>query len=391
MDNRSQTWDSFAQGSVPARIAPELERSRPGLSVVASRLTLCQPQEPAPADWSDAISQLPAWLGVDAAFVPSASSHGLARMAGWPAAPRSAPLFAPWLGWAPTAFQHGGLPTLPKAQWAASYLHDHSAGGGLAQRGVDIMLMSPLPAVCAMEEAGGASLPATSTLRAMIGAARAQGRARLAIIVHARQRNAIARQLMMTGRKLTREGLALELLTIENSLRPLAEKAERWDAIIAMPDLRGIVFTLLAEANTVRGPWPMAWHGSGQALLSITGETAGEGLSRTALDAPVLVHSLALALHHAGHRYAARRLHDAWARLRDCGVTTPGRGSSAPYVNTVCDSDFIAMLTGGRAASKRAVPVWRAIGSAEQPDATNRPAALRLVARTSLDSPRQKR
>ncbi|HSJ77686.1 MAG TPA: hypothetical protein VK913_03025, partial [Erythrobacter sp.] len=187
------------------------------------------------------------------------------------------------------------------------------------------------------------------------------------------------------------DGAALELLSIEEALRPMTGKAAGWDAIIAMPDLRGIVFTLLAEASNVRGPWPMAWYGSGQALLSFTGESAGEGLSRTALDAPALIQSLALALHHAGHRHAAWRLHEAWARLRDSGVTTPGRASPVPYVNTVSDGDFVAMLTSDRVASKRPVPVWRAIGRAEHPLAESRPAALRLVARNSPDSPRQKR
>ncbi|HSJ77756.1 MAG TPA: hypothetical protein VK913_03375, partial [Erythrobacter sp.] len=62
MGNRSQTWGSLAERPVPPRIVPELEQSRLGLSVVTSRLTLALPQEPAPADWSDGIARLLAWL-----------------------------------------------------------------------------------------------------------------------------------------------------------------------------------------------------------------------------------------------------------------------------------------------------------------------------------------
>jgi hypothetical protein len=304
-------------------------------------------------------------------------------MADWalPAAStaRRVPVFAPWIGWSPSAFQHGGLAGLPAAQFAASYLTDQGRGLGVGQaNGIDLVLMSPHPALCVVEEAGGAPMPRADVMKAMIRAAREEGREKLAIILHARQRNTIARQLMAADRGLTREGLAIEILTIEEALRPLAAGATGWDAIIAMPDLRSIVFTLLAEASGVRGPWPMLWHG-GEALL-VACEAAGEGSVRPALDAPALIQSLALVLHRSGAVRAAGRLHEAWAQLRDSGLTTLGRGSDAPYVNEIRDADFIAMLCHGQSASKRPVKPWRAFGNAEIANSGSHPGALRVVA-----------
>lgn len=367
----------------------------PNLTLVTSRFQLREPVDPAPQDWRDGLAGLLDWLRIDAEFVPATRTRRLPRIADWAtssnsASERCAPVFAPWLGWSPAAFQHGGIPGLPQAQFVTGYLLDHGRGLAGPNGGIDLALISPHPSVCMVEQAGDAPLPRPAVLKAMIRAAKSEGREKLAIILHARQRNAVARHLLAADRELTREGLAIEILTIEEALRPLAAGRAPWDAIIVMPDLRSIVFTLLNQTSGVNGPWPMLWYGGerGSELSLITCEAAGEGATRPALDAPTLIHALALCLHHAGSRQAARRLHEGWSRLRDSGVTTAGRGESAPYVTQVKDRDFLDMLCSASAPSQRPVRRWRALGDAERAGPGSVSAGLRVVASTSPVSPR---
>lgn len=380
MDQSSHNAERFAAARPDA--SPALRS--PALSLVTPRFQLAEPAEPAPEDWRASLAQLLAWLRVDTEFVAPARAGRLSRMADWTLAAgklgRPAPVFAPWIGWSPAAFQHGGLAGLPQAQYVASYLIDHARGATASKGGTDIVLMSPHPAACMGEAAGDVPGPRAGVLRAMIRAARAEGRERMAIILHARQRNAIARQLLAAGRELTRDGLELDVLTIEEALAPLMAGAPRWDAIIAMPDLRSTVFTLLAETSGVRRAWPMLWYGRGLEL--VTGEAPGEGASRLPLDAPALIHALALTLHEAGMGRAAWRLHDAWARLRDSGVTSAGRGSDAPYVTAVADAEFLALLCRDAAASKRPQAPWRALKNAEPAHCGSHSPTLRVVAST---------
>ncbi len=337
----------------------------PALAVVQSRFRLALPQDEAPAAWQEGLAALFGWLGIDAELVPAARPRRLPRLGGWAFGPAAgAPVFAPWLGWSPVAFQHGGIAALPQAQFVASYLVDHARGAGPGQSGVDCVLMSPHPATCATDEAGGVPLPRAGVLKAMIRTAHAQGRERLAIILGARQRNAVAAMLLAAGKGLTREGPAIDILTIEEALAPLTAARAPWDAIIAMPDLRGTVFTLLAQASGVRGGWPMLWlAGEGaQALRLVTTEAAGEGVSRQPFDAQALIHATALALHAGGAGRAAWRLHESWALLRDSGVTTAARGGTdAPYMKVADDAEFLAMLRQGAAVSKRPQAAWRAL------------------------------
>ncbi|QDH34486.1 hypothetical protein [Porphyrobacter sp. YT40] len=360
MDHRPQ---------ISERPAPALEAipPRPALSLVTSRFALAVPPEPAPQGWAEGLERLLGWLGIDADMTALAQTpRRLPRMAGW-ALPggASAPLFAPWTGWSPVAFQHGGLPGLPKALFAASYLIDHPRGQAGARGGVDCVLMSPHPTHCLPEDAGGPPLPSSRALAAMIHAAQREGRERLAIILTARQRNAVAKSLLAAGKGLKRDGMTLDILTLEDALGPLTAGPPVWDAIIAMPDLRGTVFTLLAASTNVRGAWPMLWHGAAgeRALVAVTGEAPGEGVSRLPLDAAALIHALALTLHHGGAARAAARLHDGWARLRDSGVTTPRCGDAAPYVKAVDDAAFLDLLCSDAAVSKRAQQPWRALGN----------------------------
>ncbi|WP_143738189.1 hypothetical protein [Erythrobacter donghaensis] len=338
---------------------------RPTLALVASRFALALPPEPAPQGWAEGLERLLGWLGIDAELTtPAHHARRLPRMAGWALpAGASAPLFAPWTGWSPVAFQHGGLAGLPKALFAASYLIDHPRGQAGGRGGIDCVLMSPHPAHCPPEDAGGPPLPSPRALTAMIRAAQREGRQRLAIILTARQRNAVAKSLLAAGKGLNREGMTLDILTLEDALGTLTAGPPVWDAIIAMPDLRGTVFTLLAATSGMRGAWPMLWlDGTGErALVAVTSEAPGEGVSRLPLDAAALIHALALTLHHGGAARAASRLHEAWARLRDSGVTTTRCGDAAPYVKAVDDAAFLDLLCSDAAVSKRAQQPWRAL------------------------------
>ena len=391
MEKCNQTSEQHcdAIGLVPGQ-AHALDR-RARFTVVSSQLRLGQPPEPAPDDWRAGFGQLVGWLGIDAQLVADARPRSLKQVAGWAipgAALADAPVFAPWLCWSPTAFQHRGLSGLPRAHWVASYLLDHSIGLASRQRGVDCVLMSPHPAMCEQGEATGIPQPRAAVLQTMIHAAKAEGREKLAIIVLARQRNAIAQQLLLADRFLTRGEIALDIIPIEAAIGPLMRGAAPWDAVIVMPELRGFVFAMLAEASGVDGAWPMLWHGA--QLTLITSEAQGEGLARRPLDAAVLIHALALCLNHAGNGHAAIRLHEAWARLRDSGVTTPARGSPAPYVTQLAETAFVERLCNQGTASRRPMPVWRALGNKTLKNLVRDPAILRLVASNPASSSYEK-
>ena len=382
------TTDSRSIETAFAQSSPIAPTPRPELRVVSARFALVQPDEPAPAEWQAGLDALLDWLRLDADVVSERDTRSRARLPGWgkPAA-AVAPVFAPWLAWSPAAFQQGGLAGLPRADWAVSYLADPGTGlGGPAQRGIDLALMSPLPSACVAEDAGGVPVPRAGVLRAMLAMARTQGRSRIAVICPARQRNAIARQLLVADRALTREGAALDVITIEDALRPLMAGAAPWDAVIAMPEVRSIVFTLLAETTCISGPWPMAWHRQAPTgtLIMVSSEGAGDGQRRIALDASTLVQGLALICHASGIRQAARRLHDAWSRLRDAGAATAMRGACAPYAKQVSDAEFVRLLTRDARASKRSVAAWRALGEAMPAQVPAAPCQLRIVSANPL-------
>lgn len=373
--------------SAAAAAAAVRPASAAALALVQSRFRLALPEQDPPAAWRESLSGLLDWLGIDAEFVASARARRLPRLGEWTLSPAAgAPVFAPWLGWSPVAFQHGGLPGLPQAQFVASYLVDHARGAAPGQAGADVVLMSPHPATCTISEAGGVPIPRPAVLKAMIRTARGEGRERLAIILHARQRNAVATMLLAAGKGMTRDGPAIEILTIEEALAPLAALRAPWDAIIAMPDVRGTVFTLLARTAGVRGAWPMLWltgtgdDGARGGIRLVTSEAPGEGVSRLPLDAPALIHALALTLHAGGAQRAAWRLHEAWARLRDSGVTTPGRGGEdAPYVSVVSDEAFAAMLRRDAGVSKRPQTRWQALNDGPVAFSGTQNATLRIV------------
>lgn len=367
------------------------ERPDPGpaLALVQSRFRLAMPQDDAPLAWQDGLAGLLGWLGIDAEVVPAVRPRRLPRLGEWALGPaQGVPVFAPWIGWSPAAFQHGGLAGLPQAQFVSSYLLDHARGAASGHSGVDLALMSPHPSTCTPEDAGSVPTPRAGVLKAMISAARAEGRERLAIILHARQRNAVAAMMLVAGKTLTREGAQIDILTIEDALGPLTAARTPWDAIIAMPDLRGTVFTLLARASGVSGAWPLLWlagaseNGSanGAAVRLVTSEIAGEGASRLALDSHALIHALALTLKAGGAVRAAWRLHDGWARLRDSGVTTAARGlADAPYVRVMPEAEFLVLLARDGGVSKRPQAAWRALHDNDVAFSRTQNATLRVV------------
>jgi hypothetical protein len=359
---------------------PACPQSRPQLTLVDARLRLLLPEGEIPRDWRMALDALLGSLGIAAEIAPAAPRRGLKRLAGRTIP--GAPVFAPWLGWSPAAFQNGGLANLPQAQFVVSYLLDHPRGAPPGSGGLDLMLMSPHPAQCIAEDAGGVPVPRAALLAAMIRAARAQRRERLAIIVTARQRNAVAARLLAAGKGLTGGDMALDLLTLEQAIPPLMSARAPWDAVIAMPDLRSTVFTLLGHASGVSRAWPMLWYAGDapQALRLVTSEVPGEGLSRLPLDASAMVHTLALTLHAVGAGRHAERLHEGWALLRDSGVTTAGHGhGAAPYASEVSDSAFIDMLCRGGAVSKRPQQGWRALENAKNARTGSQSPQLRVV------------
>lgn len=352
-----------------------------GLRLVSSGLRLAAPFAAPDPEWDAAFGKLLDWLGVAVDPVPAPRSVALRRMTGWArsaAGLDAAPRFAPWQVISPVALQQGGSPDLPRAEWLASYLFDSGPGGTLRSATIDLMLLSPHPAVCTADEAGAVPLPRLAIIEAMLRAARAEGRGRIAIIVPARDRNALARQLQCADRELTREGLALDILAAEQALPALMLAQPRWDAMIVMPELRSIVFALLAEATGIRAPWPALWHGPRGPVL-FASEALSEAGARLPLDAPVLVQALVLALDHAGMASAAHRLSEASVRLRDNGVVTPSRGSAAPYVTTRSDAAFVDMICDGLGLGNRAVPQWRALGAAPTGGTTQDPVRLYIV------------
>jgi hypothetical protein len=363
-------------------LAPAAPVARGGLRLVSGGLRLAAPVAPPDAEWQAAMAELLAWLGIALEPVAPPRPQGLRKMADWARAAAGAGeavQFTPWQTVSPVALQTGGDAGLPRAEWIASYLFDHAAGTGHRSGSLDLMLLSPHPSACLAEEAGALPLPRPSVTTAMLRAARAEGRSRMAIIVPSAQRNAYARQLLLADRELTREGLELDIIAIEQALAGLTLARPKWDALIVMPELRSIVFALLAEATGIRAAWPMLWHGP-RGLVQVTSEALVEAGARLPLDAPVLVQSLAVTLHHAGMSAAGRRLHEACVRLRDNGVVTPSRGSPAPYVNTRSDAEFVSLICAGMGIGSRPVPHWRALGAAPDGGTSAGPARLSLIA-----------
>lgn len=381
MDIANQRDDSPPQGMTQRRAA----RAGHGLRLVSTGLRLAAPVVPPQGAWEAGFARLLGWLEIAVDTVAAPRAPGLRKVTGWArgvAAP-SALQFTPWQAISPVTLQHGASSDLPRADWAVSYLFDHGPGSAVRAGTLDLALISPHPAVCTAGEEGTAPLPRLAVLEAMLRAARAEGRTRIAIIVAASQRNAMARLLLLADRALTREGIALEVLPVEAALPGLNCARPRWDALIVMPEWRGIAFSLLAEVTGRKGPWPMLWH-SAQSPVLATSEALCEAGARLTFDAPVLIQTLALTLHYAGMATAAKRLHEAAARLRESGVVTASRGSPAPYVKSLSDGEFIELVCASISGGHRAAPHWHALAASLAAGLIAAPRRLELVTREAL-------
>ena len=385
MDQCSHQPD-MAVDSLPAHLPGQASHEPAALRLVSGRLALAAPGAQTPVPWQQAMDQLFGWLGLRVEPTAPAQSRSLKQVAKWafPAGDSAAaPVFEPWSIWSPTQLQApAGRPLLPRASWVASYLFDTGTGRPPAHRPIDLMLLSPHPDACTPDDSSGSALPRTAVLTAMIAAARAEGRSRLAILVPTRCRNSLAMQLLAADRALTRDDMALEILSIEEAIGLLLESPLRWDAIITLPEQRSILFALLSETLGVSGPWPMLWHDRG--LVRVTGEALDES-ARPApsgaipLDSTLLIHALALAAWQAGLGHSATRLHQAWGRLRMSGVATPGRPSPAPYANEVDEAAFIELVATDMAHGHRAAPDWKALPAGPTGIPSRPPVQLSLV------------
>jgi hypothetical protein len=375
--------ESTQQPSSYADIQGQAATPQPALSLVGATLKITQPGEAMPEGWLQATTALLDWMGIQLELVPQRPAQGLKGAVEWARGEKSAPtapLFAPWQNWSPVALQNDCSHHLPRAQWFASYLSDHSIGNPSRQSRLDVVLMTPHPATCQHDAECDARMPRLKLLKAMIGAARSEGRKKLAIIVHALARNAIVRQMLLADRALTRDGIEIDIVSVEDALGPLMRNAGRWDAIIAMPELRSIVFAVLAHSASSQGPWPLVWHGRDSFVIGA--EDLANGTARLPLSATLLVKSLALAAFHSGLGHGARRLHESAAQLWLRGVTTAGKHSIVPYANEVSDAEFIRLICAGAGISGRTAPEWLAIGAPEKPTVTSKPTRLHVVSPT---------
>jgi hypothetical protein len=261
----------------------------------------------------------------------------------------------------------------------ASFLFDYGAARLPRRSPLDVMVMSPLPWACGEEQAGHAPLPSLRLIQTMITAAKAQGRSRLAIIVDAASRNTIASQLLMADRALTREDIAIEIIPVEDALRMLVRQCEAWDALIVMPQWRGVTVALLAELSGIAQPWPLMWYRRG--LQRVTSEAAVPTPNAPGCDAPLLVLSLVAALQAQGQTFAARKLYDAAAQLWERGVATPGRPSELPYARQLSDAEFLQhiTLTPPATANARPLQAWRPLTGAGNVLRSQTVPELRLV------------
>lgn len=385
MDQRSTMPEqslSERRGLRPSREDTAAVSPRPAVRLVGQhKLALDVADHATPGDWQDALAAL-----VDAhriALEPVASPRpgGLRQVARWAAGSgqlRGAPVFAPWQAFSPASLQNPlARAGLPQAQWLASYLFDPVCLRAGAAGSLDVMVASPHPAACLDDDACHAALPRKAVLDAMIGAARSEGRERLALIVPAHARSAMAQRLLATARTLIKGDITLEIVAIEDAISRLIRSVDVWDALIVLPELRGIMAAILAEISGVDGPWPLLWFD--RDLVRVSSELPRENKSVLPLDAAVLMQALALTVRHGGMGYEARRLAESWARLRDSGVATPARRSPSPYGRIVSDQEFIALAASYDHRAGRPVPAWKALSPFEGNQVPRSPVALTLV------------
>lgn len=356
--------------------------NKAALSLVSGRLLLASSSQPVPGAWKDAIDQLAQALEIDVGWIaddqPPSLIQKARRVVGSDVASQ-APIYSPWRIISPTALQMGQSGDgVTGAHWVASYLFDFGRACASQQSPVDIALMSPCPKFCVSDDAQIGSLPRLSVLANMMRAAASEGRTNLAVVVQESARATIAARLLSFDASLKDISLDVEFISIEEAVGDIQRGTFDWDAVIAMPDLRGILFAMLAQSSGVAGPWPMLWFGRG--LRLITCEALQGARLSSHLDATALIQTLALLARHSGHQYAAGRLYESWAALRGNGVVTAARSSSAPYVNEIDEAAFIERACLKSSQNACSLPNWMGVARGEDRGrTTSQPVHLTLV------------
>ena len=371
-----------ANGNAAFEATEDVVRERAELTLVSGSLAFSSPDQLLPAEWEQAIESLTGALGIDAHWVSSDQPVSLiekARRAVGTGNALHTPAFAPWRIISPTVFQLGKENLAARdAQWVASYLFDFGAACPAANGSVDLVLMSPCPQTCVSDDPVVGPLPRLNTLASMVRAAADEGRKSLAIVVREAARATLATRLLGFDASLNEASINVEFVSIEEAVMKMQRGSLEWDAVIAMPELRGVVFAMLQQATGISGPWPMLWFDRG--LRMVTCEALDRAGVAIDLDATALVHSLALFAHHSASQYAAQQFFQSWATVRDSGVVTPARSSSAPYVNEIEEAAFIDRAASNGVHSSRPLPSWKGIGCEDrQCEKSAQPVRLSLV------------
>lgn len=358
------------------------QQSRSHLCLVATpAIKLVLPHDPVPDAWQQGLDQILEWLDLDLPAAVKPASTRLGQLAEW-AAPglgaEPAAIFAPWRVTSPAMLQKADGGSARQMTWLASYLFDYGAGKLPRGGPLDLVLMSPHPSACDPTQAGDAPLPRAQLIQTMIAAAKAEGRRKLAIIVDAGSRNAMVSQLLLADRTLTRDGIELEVLSVEDALSLLVRQLDGWDALIVMPQWRSVIFTVLAELSGIKQPWPLLWYRRG--LQLVTSEAISPRSGKQALDAPLLALGLIAAMRHQGQLHSAQRLYEGTAQLWDRGVATPGRPSLVPYSHQLGDEEFLRQITkAAPATNHRPTQRWRLLHGLGPEDSARLTTDLRLV------------
>ncbi|WP_379923643.1 hypothetical protein [Erythrobacter sp. R86502] len=334
-----------------------------------------------PEAWQQGLDQILEWLDLDLPIAVKSASTRLGQLAEW-AAPglgaECAAVFAPWRVTSPAMLQNADGGSALQVTWLASYLFDYGAGKLPRGGPLDLVLMSPHPSACDQAQAGYSPLPRARLMRTMIAAAKAEGRRKLAIIVDAGSRNAMISQLLLADRSLTRDGIEIEILSVEDALGVLVRQLDCWDALIVMPQWRSIIFALLAELSRIKQPWPLLWYRRG--LQLVTSEAIGPRVGKQALDAPLLVLGLIAAMRQQGQPQAAQQLYEGAAQLWDRGIATPGRPSVAPYAHHLSDEEFLLqVIKAAPAKNHRPIQRWGLLTGLGPQESARLKSDLRLV------------
>lgn len=364
----------------PAERSYQLSRSH--LCLVAKpAIRLVLPQDPVPEAWQQGLDQILDWLDLDLPIAAKPASTRLGQLAEWAApglGPQRAAIFAPWRVTSPAMLQKASGGSAPQVTWLASYLFDYGAGKMPRRSPLDLVLMSPHPSACDQAQAGDAPLPRARLMQTMIAAAKAEGRRKLAIIVGTSSRNAMVSQLLLADRTLTRDGIKIEILSVEEALGLLVRQLDCWDALIVMPQWRGIVFAALAELSGIKQPWPLLWYRGG--LQLVTSEAICPRASKQPLDGPLLVLGLIAALRQQGHLHAAQQLYEGTAQVWDRGIATPGRPAVSPYSHHLSDEEFLRQITkAAPATNHRPTERWRLLTGQGSKESARLKTGLRLV------------